>query len=74
MKVEVKEVEKEGFKPFKIEMTIESLAELKDLHNRMNVCSNVVNKSVDRYWCNTEIDLKIHRVLTDKLKSLGVIF
>ena len=74
MKVEVKEVEKEGFKPFKIEIEVETLDELKDLHNRMNIAPYVVNKSINRYWCSTEIDLKIHRVLTDKLKSLGVIF
>ena len=54
MKVEVKEVGNEGFKPFKIEIEVESLAELKDLHNRINIASYVVNDKLNNNWCNAD--------------------
>tara|TARA_R110002051_G_scaffold295145_1_gene360862 strand:+ start:286 stop:498 length:213 start_codon:yes stop_codon:yes gene_type:complete len=57
MKVELKEVEKKGFKPFKIELTIETLAELKNLHNRLNIASYVVNESLGNYWAEDSIEL-----------------
>ena len=37
MVVELKEVENKGFKPFKVELTIETLEELKDLNARMQI-------------------------------------
>ncbi len=52
MKVEVKEVENKGFKPFKIEIEIETLEELKDLHNRMNVSESTVNERCFNNWCD----------------------
>jgi len=36
MKVEVKEVEKEGFKPFKIEITIETLEEHEEVKEMLS--------------------------------------
>ena len=57
MVVELKEVEKKGFKPFKIELTIETLAELKNLHNRLNIASYVVNESLGNYWAEDSIEL-----------------
>jgi len=71
MKVELKKVENEGFKPFKIEITIETVEELKDLHNRMNVSSGIVNNVTERDWCITDIDERLHEVLTEKLRDIG---
>ena len=72
MKVELKEVENEGFKPFKIEITIETLAELKELHSRLCVGDRALNDLMDSEWCNNylygvfrEIDNKLSEVDKD---------
>ena len=57
MKVELKEVEKKGFEPFKIELTIETLLELKDLHNRVNLAWYVVNEALGNDWSKFSTEL-----------------
>ena len=63
MKVELKEVEKECFKPFKIELTIETLAELKELHSRLCVGDRALNELM--YGVFREIDNKLSEVDKD---------
>ena len=47
-----------GFKPFKIEVIIESIDELKELYNRMTVSDDIVNKGMYNDWCDDNtIDL-----------------
>ncbi len=69
MRVELKEVKNKGFKPFKIEITIESLAELKDLHNRINIASNVVNDELGSEWCNDRATELFH-IIDGKLYDM----
>jgi len=63
MKVEVKEVENKGFKPFKIEITIETVEELKDLQNRMYIAPHETNQLTGKDYCTTDIDSLIHSEL-----------
>ena len=63
MRVELKEVENKGFKPFKIEITIETIEELKDLQNRMYISPHEVNQLTGKAYCTTDIDSQIHEVL-----------
>ena len=44
-----------GFKPFKIEVIIESIDELKELYSRMNVSDDTVNKRMDNDWCDDNV-------------------
>ena len=70
MKVEVKEVENEGFKPFKIEITIETLAELKDLLARTKLTRSEVNSFKDNTFIATTANYEyepLHEILTGKM-------
>lgn len=71
MKVELKEVENKGFKPFKIEIEVETLAELKELHNRLNLASYVINEQLDNNWCGDKSTL-LFSFIDDKLEDSGV--
>ncbi len=57
MKVELKEVENKGFKPFKIELTIETLEELKDLQARFQLVRCSVNDNYTyKRWMDDEVN------------------
>ena len=49
MKAELKTVEKQGFKPFKLELTIESEAEAKDLKHRLWIDSEEITESTKSF-------------------------
>lgn len=63
--MKVKEINK-GFKPFTIELTIESIEELKNLHNRINISTDEVNDAMDNKWCNSYA-MKLFDTLHNKL-------
>ena len=72
MKVEVKEVEKEGFKPFKIEITIETVEEAKDLYARFYLTEREVNDASigcrAENWGGTSV--KYNKILSGLLDKI----
>ena len=69
MKVTTKETN--TFKPFTIEVAIESIEELKDLHNRLNLHYNIVNKELGNDWC-TGTTCNLFDIIDDKLEDNGI--
>ncbi len=69
MKVTTKETN--TFKPFTIGLTIESIDELKELHNRLNVSVDSVNLSLQNGWCKGYTD-SLLEIINDKLKDSGI--
>jgi len=71
MKVTTKETN--TFKPFTIEVTIESIKELKDLHNRLNLNACTINRELCNTWCN-EYTYDLFDLVDDKLSENGIIY
>ena len=70
MVVELKEVENKGFKPFKIELTIETLEELKDLLARTKLTRSEVNSFKDKTFIATTPNWEyepLHKILKGKM-------
>jgi len=69
MKVTTKETN--TFKPFTIEVTIESIEELKELHNRLNLSSNTINDELGNDWCKDTAD-HMFNFIDDNLSERGI--
>jgi len=69
MKVTTKETNE--FKPFTIEVTVESIDELKDLHNRLNLTDDVVNNELRNQWCNNKCQ-GLFEEIENKLEDNGI--
>ena len=51
MKVEISKSKKICFKPFKLTLSIETIEDLKELHNRFNLNHNHINEVIGNKWC-----------------------
>ena len=51
MKVEISKSKKVDFKPFKLVLSIETIEDLKELHNRFNLNPKTINEELDNNWC-----------------------
>ena len=62
MKVEISKSKKVDFKPFKLVLSIETIEDLKELHNRFNVGSFTINKEIGNNWCKgLDIKAGVHK-------------
>jgi len=71
MKVEIIKSKKVDFKPFKMTLSIETINDLKDLHNRFNMNHSTINEEIGNNWCerlDTEKGIyKVFNILDDEL-------
>ena len=51
MKVEISKSKKVDFKAFKLIVSIETIEDLKELHNRLNLNHNIINEELNNNWC-----------------------
>ena len=69
MRVEIERIEKKvEFEGFKLIIDVESLSELKDLHNRFNACGSYLNELCDNEWC-TNNDSDVFETIDNELEK-----
>ena len=75
MKAEIRKSKKVDFKPFKLVVSVETIEDLKELHNMFNLSPFTINEELGNDWCKGfDIKAGVHKafkMLDNKLNDFN---